>query len=518
MFGVLAAALGDAAVAQAGRDRRQVRPAARRRPGAGLPARVHARAALSRRLPPARARASCRSWRWVYDEPQLLAPGLVCSLAIVGAALQTPIWPYYRSMDFLRQRTLQAVDPLVAFVVTVGLAVAGAGYWALVIGLVAGSVRRRGRSPSRSRRIRCACAGSAARCAPTSFSWPLLVAAAAGIVDRAVGDARRRADARAGGCRRGRAGLVDRRLHRPRGPDRHETLYPAICAVARPPRGARRGVREVQPPRAELGLPFGIGPRAVRRAADRRTPSATAGCRRSGSSRLRADRRGRPARLQLDRVLPGARRTRPIAVVNGAMAVVFLAVAIPLLLSDGLDGPRVGMAITTASRLAAAAFSSTGCSRGAARCARRVPAAIPTALGRSPRSSASPSPVALRRGRRGRDLAAAGLAAARGDRLRRAPARATRSCPRRLRTSAATSRARGPRTRRGRARRATGPRARAGRAPSPGDDRPRVAPLPPAGAPAGERCSWLLACPCRRPRRSTARSVVSARGRRPLGA
>ena len=27
-----------------------------------------------------------------------------CSLAIVGAALQTPIWPYYRSMDFLRQR------------------------------------------------------------------------------------------------------------------------------------------------------------------------------------------------------------------------------------------------------------------------------------------------------------------------------------------------------------------------------------------------------------------------------
>ena len=68
----------------------------------------------------------------VYGEPHLLAPGLACSLAIVGVSLQTPIWPYYRSMDFLRQRTLQAVDPLVAFVVTVGLAVAGAGYWALV--------------------------------------------------------------------------------------------------------------------------------------------------------------------------------------------------------------------------------------------------------------------------------------------------------------------------------------------------------------------------------------------------
>ena len=61
------------------------------------------------------------------------------ALAIVGVALQTPIWPYYRSMDYVRQRSLQAVDPVVAFVVTVGLAVAGAGYWSLVIGLVVGS-------------------------------------------------------------------------------------------------------------------------------------------------------------------------------------------------------------------------------------------------------------------------------------------------------------------------------------------------------------------------------------------
>ena len=33
-------------------------------------------------------------------------------------------------MEFVRQRLLQAVDPIVGFVVAVALAVAGAGYWA----------------------------------------------------------------------------------------------------------------------------------------------------------------------------------------------------------------------------------------------------------------------------------------------------------------------------------------------------------------------------------------------------
>ena len=76
----------------------------------------------------------------VYGAPELLAPGFVACLTVAGGALQTPFWILYRRMDFVRQRSLQAVDPVVGFVVTVALAVAGAGYWALVLGVVAGSL------------------------------------------------------------------------------------------------------------------------------------------------------------------------------------------------------------------------------------------------------------------------------------------------------------------------------------------------------------------------------------------
>ena len=56
-----------------------------------------------------------------------------------AAGLLSPLWIYYRRMQFVRQRALQAIDPSVSFVVTVALAIAGAGYWALVIGAVAGT-------------------------------------------------------------------------------------------------------------------------------------------------------------------------------------------------------------------------------------------------------------------------------------------------------------------------------------------------------------------------------------------
>ena len=54
---------------------------------------------------------------------------------------QAPLWVYYRRMDFVRQRLLAAVDPIVGFVVSVGLAIAGAGYWAFVGGMAAGDLR-----------------------------------------------------------------------------------------------------------------------------------------------------------------------------------------------------------------------------------------------------------------------------------------------------------------------------------------------------------------------------------------
>lgn len=75
----------------------------------------------------------------VYGQDEIVAPGLVCIALLPALVLQTPLWVFYRRMDFLRQRTLQAIDPLVGLVVAIALAVAGAGYWALVGSMVAGA-------------------------------------------------------------------------------------------------------------------------------------------------------------------------------------------------------------------------------------------------------------------------------------------------------------------------------------------------------------------------------------------
>jgi O-antigen/teichoic acid export membrane protein len=75
----------------------------------------------------------------VYGHWQLLAPGAVLVTVLAADALQAPLWIYYRRMNFVRQRALAAIEPIVGFTVTIVLAVAGAGYWALAVGVVAGA-------------------------------------------------------------------------------------------------------------------------------------------------------------------------------------------------------------------------------------------------------------------------------------------------------------------------------------------------------------------------------------------
>ena len=75
----------------------------------------------------------------IYGEPDLLLAGFVVMLTLPASIFQSTLWIHYRRMDFLRQRILQAVDPVVGIVVSIGLAIAGAGYWALIIGVVAGA-------------------------------------------------------------------------------------------------------------------------------------------------------------------------------------------------------------------------------------------------------------------------------------------------------------------------------------------------------------------------------------------
>lgn len=73
-----------------------------------------------------------------YDDWNVLLPGYALALVIPAMALQTPLWAFYRNMDYLTQRKLQSFDPVVGLVVTIGLAATGFGYWSLVIGVVAG--------------------------------------------------------------------------------------------------------------------------------------------------------------------------------------------------------------------------------------------------------------------------------------------------------------------------------------------------------------------------------------------
>ena len=76
---------------------------------------------------------------FVYGREELVAPGIVLALLLPGLALQAPIWAHYRELRFVRQRMLQSIDPVLSFVMTIGLAVEGAGYWSFVLSTVAGT-------------------------------------------------------------------------------------------------------------------------------------------------------------------------------------------------------------------------------------------------------------------------------------------------------------------------------------------------------------------------------------------
>lgn len=74
-----------------------------------------------------------------YGTWEILLPGWALALAMPASAFQAPLWTFYRRMDYLRQRRLQVFDPVVGLIVTLGLAAAGLGYWAFVIGTICGA-------------------------------------------------------------------------------------------------------------------------------------------------------------------------------------------------------------------------------------------------------------------------------------------------------------------------------------------------------------------------------------------
>ena len=194
-----------------------------------------------------------------YGEPQIILPGFLLSLAILGSSLQAPNIIYYRQMDFVRQRTLQSIDPVVAFVLTIGLAIAGLGYWSLVIGAVVGSF---------------AGAAAALKMCPYrlgfhlprgttgeyfSFSWPLMLARGGSI---AVGQATLLISTRTLGLAAAGAIALATSINQfSRGVDNivTATLYPGICAVRE--RADLLFEAFIKSNRLALmwGVPFGLG-------------------------------------------------------------------------------------------------------------------------------------------------------------------------------------------------------------------------------------------------------------------
>ncbi len=291
-----------------------------------------------------------------YGRTDIIAPSFVLALILPAGALQASLWVFYRRMQFVRQRVLQAIDPVVGFVVSVGLAVAGAGYWSLVLGIVAGSFSASIAAvfsspyPLRLRPSRTALLSY------WRFSWPLFVTSLATLV---LGQAAFLLSSHVGGV--GAAGAVALAATVSQWADRVDgivtgTLYPAICAV----RDRRDLLLEsfVKSNRLALmwGMPFGVG------------LSLFAG----DLIRLGLGEEWRPALVLLqvfgltaafghigfnwDAYFRARGETKPMAILQIVVAFTFLVAAIPLALAYGLDGFAGAVGIMTFVTVATRAY------------------------------------------------------------------------------------------------------------------------------------------------------------------
>ena len=167
-----------------------------------------------------------------YGHSEMIVPGMVLAASVPITTFETPIWIRYRRLEFVMQRTLSAVNPVVALLATVALGVAGLGYWCLVLGVLIGSIAGASVAiatspyPLRLRFERSSVKEYA------RFSWPLLGHAGSSllivqgtmlIANRTVGLAGLGAIGLAGSIATF-ADRVDRIIS--------QTIYPAVCRVA----------------------------------------------------------------------------------------------------------------------------------------------------------------------------------------------------------------------------------------------------------------------------------------------
>jgi O-antigen/teichoic acid export membrane protein len=292
----------------------------------------------------------------VYGRSDILAPGFALIALLPAAALQAPLWIHYRRMDFVRQRMLQAVEPVVGLVVAVTLAVAGAGYWSFVAAILAGAWTTSALAAATSPyALRLRYDRGTLRTYLT-FSWPLLLAGGSALI---MVQAAMIATSRHLGL--AAAGAVALAVTVAQFADRvdaivSDTIYPAICAV----RDRTELLYEsfVKTNRLSLmwAVPFGVGVTLfaddlVRHGLGHRWDGAVPllqafgvtaalghlGFNWSGYFRARGE-------------------TRPLAVYGAIACVVFLTAGLPLLFAEGLDGLAAGLALVAATGVAVRAF------------------------------------------------------------------------------------------------------------------------------------------------------------------
>ena len=319
----------------------------------------------------------------VYGRDGLILPGLAVVAILPAGALQAPLWIHYRRMAFVRQRVLQAIDPLVGLAVGVGLAIAGAGYWAIVGAVLSGAwataIAAVVTSPYRLR-LRWE-PGALRRYA--SFSWPLLVGTVSGLViaqsavlatEAAVGVAA--------------VGAMTLASQVSQFADRVDavvtgTLYPAICAVRDRVdvlqesfvKSNRLALIWALPFGAGLALfasdlvEFGIGEQWRPAVVVMQIYGLTAAVNQAGFNwsayfRARGD-------------------TRPLAVSAVVAAIVFLATGVPLVFAFGLPGLAAGIAAQAGALLVVRGFYLARLFEGfglLAQLARAVAPTVPAAL------------------------------------------------------------------------------------------------------------------------------------------
>jgi O-antigen/teichoic acid export membrane protein len=292
----------------------------------------------------------------VYGQWRIIAPGLVLSLVLLPSlALQAPQWVFYRNMDFVPQRLLQAVSPVVGFVATVTLAIAGAGYWSLVLGpltgsLVGGVISVRYSPYPLAWRFDRGALGEY-----FSFTWPVAIAgvAAIGIAQGSL----LIVNAVLGLAAVGAVALASQIVNYTDGIDAivTDTLYPAISAVQE--RTALLYETFVKSNRLALmwGVPFGVGvalfaPQLVKFVIGERWHPAIGLIEIFGLAAA-----SHQIGFNWTAFYSARGNTRPLAIVNAVMMVTLLASAIPLTIVDGLDGLGFAMLIMSFVSLAARA-------------------------------------------------------------------------------------------------------------------------------------------------------------------